>query len=96
MSTHYEPRPEEPDVSGWALGMIGAAAQIMVIVGFFQVRSGTSSSSRTTDMGARRDRARLLADLGADPARRDQNLRERARRHAADMAPFRSPRPCKP
>ena len=43
MSTHYETRPEQQEVSGWALGMIGAAAQIMAIVGFFQVIMGLTA-----------------------------------------------------
>jgi hypothetical protein len=40
MSTHYEPRPEEQHVSGWALGTIAFAATIMTMIGVFQVITG--------------------------------------------------------
>jgi hypothetical protein len=43
MSTHYETRPEEQDVSGWAMGMIGTAATVMAVVGFFQVIMGLTA-----------------------------------------------------
>ena len=43
MPANHETGPEEQAASRWALGMIGAAAQIMVIVGFFQVIMGLTA-----------------------------------------------------
>ena len=40
MSTQYETRPEDDDVSGWALGAIAFAATILTMVGVFQVITG--------------------------------------------------------
>jgi hypothetical protein len=40
MATESTGRPDEPAVSGWALGAIAFAATLMVIVGMFQIIAG--------------------------------------------------------
>jgi hypothetical protein len=40
MSAQHGTRPEEQDVSGWALGAIVFAAIIMTMIGVFQIASG--------------------------------------------------------
>jgi hypothetical protein len=40
MSAQHGTRPEEQDVSGWALGAIVFAAIIMTMIGIFQIASG--------------------------------------------------------
>ena len=39
----YEPRRDEPEVSGWALGGVGFAATMMVVIGLFQVIAGLTA-----------------------------------------------------
>ena len=39
-STQYDPRPAEPEVSGWAVGGLVFAASMMTLVGVFQIIAG--------------------------------------------------------
>src|SRR5262245_66239723 len=42
-STEYDPRPAEPEVSGWAVGGLVFAASMMTLVGVFQVIAGLTA-----------------------------------------------------
>ena len=41
--SEYEPRRDEPEVSGWALGGVSFAATMLVVIGFFQVIAGLTA-----------------------------------------------------
>lgn len=41
--TEYERRRDEAEVSGWALGGVGFAATMMVVIGLFQVIAGLTA-----------------------------------------------------
>jgi hypothetical protein len=41
--SQYEPRPEPPPVSGWAVGGITFAATMMILIGIFQALNGLAA-----------------------------------------------------
>jgi hypothetical protein len=41
--SQYEPRPEPPPVSGWAVGGITFAATMMILIGIFQALAGLAA-----------------------------------------------------